>query len=217
MDVPVEIRRRTARFVEREEGRITYHSFSFGAAYDPGRLRFGPMVCHDDHHLGRGRGFPPHTHSGLVVVTRVLSGALEHTDSTGTTTLVEPGSVAVLHAGSGVEHSEIAAAPQTRFVQVWLALDDDSGAAGDPSYAVVPGDAVDLPGASMRAHRLDGGERLTLPAAPRQHVFVATGALTRFSLAEPLSAGDAIEMVDHPEAEVTAAVASELLVWTFTA
>lgn len=215
MDVTVEIRRRTARFVERQPGRVTYHSFSFGSAYDPERLRFGPMVCHDDHTLGAGRGFDPHRHSGLVIVTRVLTGALEHTDSTGTTTRVEPGSIAVLTTGTGVEHSEIAALPQTRFVQVWLAP-DDSEPPGDPAYVVVPGDALDLPGASMRAHRLAPGETLLLPPSPRRHVYVATGALTRSSLAEPLAAGDAFEMVDQPATEVTAAVASELLVWSFT-
>jgi len=57
---------------------------------------------------------------------------------------------------------------------------------------------------------------LTLPDEPRQHVFVGRGALARFSLAEPLSDGDAIRISDAPGHRVTAAVPTELLVWTFT-
>lgn len=212
MTVTTRIRRGNARFAERAPGRLTYHSFSFGSVYDPERLRFGPMVCHDDHHLGAGRGFGTHRHSGLVIVTWVVSGALRHTDSTGGSTLLEPGQLAVLTTGAGVEHSEVAEAPGTRFVQVWLAAD----AEGDPSYAVLPGERLELPGASMRVLRLAGGQAATLPAAPRLHVYVVTGALTRHSLAEPLAAGDALEMTHHPAATVTAAVDTVLLVWSFT-
>src|SRR5689334_9158618 len=79
MSVTVEIRRGSARFVEREVGRVTHHSFSFGEHYDPERLAFGPLVCHDDHLLGSGRGFDTHHHSDLEIVTWVVSGALRHT------------------------------------------------------------------------------------------------------------------------------------------
>ncbi len=85
---------------------MTHHSFSFGEHYDPERLGFGPMVCHDDHLLGSGRGFDTHHHSDLEIVTWVVSGALRHVDSSGSTTVVEAGSVAVLSTGDGVDHSE---------------------------------------------------------------------------------------------------------------
>ena len=124
----VEIRRGSTRFVEREAGRVTRHSFSFGAHYDPARLGFGPMVCHDDHLLGPGRGFDTHRHSGLEIVTYVVSGSLRHTDSTGATSVVPAGSVAVLSAGAGVEHSEVATDEgPCRFVQVWLRTEFEGG------------------------------------------------------------------------------------------
>jgi hypothetical protein len=65
--------------------------------------------------------------------------------------------------------------------------------------------------------RLDGRSSVTLPAAPRVHVFVASGALLRSSLAEPLHTGDAFLMTDEPEHTVAAGVPTELLVWTFSA
>lgn len=199
--------------VDREAGRRTQHSFAFGAAYDADNLRFGPMVCHDDHLLGDGRGFETHRHSGLVIVTYVVSGALAHTGPDGTTR-VEPGQLAVLHTGDGVEHSEVAAAPQTRFVQVWLTAPDDQPA--EPSYDVVSGDTVEpVPGARLDVLRLGGGETGSLPAAPLSHVYVARGALLRSSMAEPLQEGDAFRFTDEPAHEVTAGVASELLVWSF--
>jgi len=218
--VAVEIRRGSSRFVERHPARATWHSFSFGEHYDAERISFGPMVCHDDHRLSLGQGFPTHSHRGLVIVTWVLTGSLTHTDSSGSTVEVVPGSVAVLHTGDGVEHSEMASSPQTRFVQVWL-TDSSEGA---PAYDVTP---LELPagslvraaspqaGATFSVTRLGAGDSVSLPGAPLQHVFIARGALTRSSLAEPLHDGDAFLMTDEPAHEVTAAVPSELLVWAF--
>lgn len=215
MPVTVEIRRGNDRFVERDAGRISRHSLSFGAAYDPENLRFGPMVCHDDHLLGDGRGFAPHRHADLVVVTYVVSGALAHTGPTGAQT-VPAGHLAVLRTGAGVEHSEVAAAPQTRFVQVWLT---DDAPPADPSYDVVDARAgaevEPLPGARLRVLPLRDGETAPLPSAPLVHVYVARGALLRSSLAEPLADGDAFRFTDEPSYDVTAGVDSELLVWMF--
>ncbi|UMG94326.1 pirin family protein [Nocardioides sp. TF02-7] len=226
----VEIRRSSARYVEREPGRLTQHAFSFGPHYDPQRLAFGPMVCHDDHVLGAGRGFDDHPHSALEIVTYVVSGTLLHTDSLGTSTELGAGECALLSAGAGVRHSEVAGAGgPARFVQVWLTPDDPDAAphyarpdaAGAPGPALVPllGDGADIglgvAGASFAVARLAAGDTLRLPTAPRLHAYVATGALLRSSLAEPLQAGDAFLFVDEPAHEVTAGVATELLVWTF--
>jgi redox-sensitive bicupin YhaK (pirin superfamily) len=223
MGMSAEIRRGTGRFVDRERGRVTYHSFSFGDHYDADRLAFGPMVCHDDHLLGAGRGFDAHAHSGLEIVTWVVSGTLEHTDPRDperSRVVVVPGSVAHLSAGSGVEHAERATPDgPCRFVQVWLRGDPDA----EPRYdvrplALDPGrlvPAVTVGGSSFAVARLAAGDTLTLPVAPLLHVFVATGALIRSSLAEPLAAGDAFLLTDPVATEVTAAVPTDLLVWSF--
>lgn len=222
MPVTTEIRRGSERFVERQSGRLSRHSFAFGASYDAGNLRFGPMVCHDDHLLGAGQGFDTHRHSDLVIVTWLLSGALTHTDSSGASTTVTPGEVAVLRTGAGVEHSEVAAAPQTRFVQVWLAPESpDEVASYDVTpAALVPGELTSvvspLPGATFSVAHLETGQVLALPAAPLSHVYVARGALLRSSLAEPLQDGDAFRFTDEPSYDVTAAVPTEILVWSFS-
>jgi redox-sensitive bicupin YhaK (pirin superfamily) len=217
--VAAAIRRGTDRFVERAPGRLTAHAFSFGATYDPEHVRFGPMICHDDHLLRDGEGFPAHEHADLVIVTWVVSGAVRHTGPEGETRL-EPGQLGVLRTGAATTHSEVADAPQTRFVQVWLTPAEPGG----PSYSVVtpdlaPGRLVEVaepePGAALSVVRLGDHETVTIPAAPRSHVFVSRGALLRSSLAEPLHEGDAFLFTHEPDTELTAGVPTELLVWSF--
>ena len=178
------------------------------------------MVCHDDHLLRAGEGFPSHAHADLVIVTWVLTGALAHEGPTGSVE-VTPGQLAVLRAGAGVEHSEVAAGPQTRFVQVWL---NPATPGGDPSYDVTPvelpnGELVRVaepePGAVFSVVLLDDGQSITIPAAPLVHVYVGRGALHRTSLAEPLHDGDAFLFTDEPAHELTAGGQTELLVWSF--
>lgn len=196
---------------------MTWHTFSFGSHYDPERVALGPMVCHDEHLLGRNRGFDTHHHSGVAIVTWVLSGALTHRDSLGDAAVVEPGSVGILYAGDGVDHSEIATAPQTRFVQVWLRSEEPTA-----SYGVAPvsGDAggfveaCRVDGSSFRVARLEAGETVALPAGELRHLFVARGALLRSSLAEPAGAGDAFVVHGDGGVRVAAAVPTELLLWS---
>lgn len=226
----VEIRRGTARFVEREPGRLSHHGFSFGPHLDPDRLSFGPMVCHDDHVLGRDTGFEEHPHEGLEIVTWVVSGALVHRDGTGAEEVLRAGDCGVLSAGAGVRHAEIAGPDgPARFVQVWLRPDDPELA---PAYArasapAAPGSglvrlvgeggplSVGVAGATLDVVRLDAGETVALPVAPRVHAFLTTGALLRSSLAEPLAAGDTMCVTDGPSYDLTAGVPTEILVWSF--
>jgi len=225
MPVTVSIRRASARFVDRAAGRVTHHAFAFGSHYDAEHVSFGPMVCHDDHLLGSGQGFDEHRHADLEIVTWVVAGAVEHRDSSGGHTVVEAGSVGVLSAGAGVSHSEHATADgPARFIQVWLTPEPGDAAGADPAYAVerpeLPPNALVRVAAPRRDSvlsvvRLDGRSTVTLPSAPRMHVFVATGALLRSSLAEPLHAGDAFLMTGEPDHEVASGVPTELLVWTF--
>ena len=221
MQVSVEIRRGTERHLTRGAGFFTRHSFSFGSHYDPENVAFGPLVCHDDHHLAGGAGFDDHPHRDLDIVTWVLAGSLNHADSDGHTGVVHPGEVQVLSAGSGVTHSEIAG-PEgpARFVQSWLTPAEPGG---ESAYGV---HAVDLRSGELTlattvgtarflVAQLGAGDTVVLPDEPLQHVYVAGGALQRFSLAEPLADGDAFRVTDQPGLAVTAAVPTELLVWAF--
>jgi redox-sensitive bicupin YhaK (pirin superfamily) len=215
-----------ARFVMRERGRQTRHSFSFGSFYDADRISFGPLVALNDDLLGPGVGYDAHEHSDVVLVTWVVTGELAHEDDNGATTQL-PGELAVTHAGTGITHSERAGGRATRLVQAWLRPGEPGGEPGRRTttpdlggggLVVVADDAaLGVPGATYRIGDLASGETVTVPEAPLRHVFVASGALTRSSLAEPLAAGDAFEVTGDDEITVTAAVPTQLLVWSFAA
>ncbi len=212
------------RFVTRERGRQTRHSFSFGSSYDPDRVTFGPMVALNDDLLAIGAGYDAHEHADVVLVTWVVSGVLTHEDGSGVATQ-SAGQLAITRAGTGITHSERAADGATRFVQAWLR---PGAFGGEPSRRtttpdlsggdlVIVADENDLgvPGATYRIAEIPGGATVIVPEASLRYVFVATGALTRSSMAEPLSAGDAFEITGDHEVTVTAAVPTQLLVWSF--
>jgi quercetin 2,3-dioxygenase len=137
------------------------------------------------------------------------------------------GELAVTRAGSGITHSERADGIATRFVQAWLRPDEPGGEPRrrttspdlDGGDLVVAADQSDLgiAGATYRIAELPAAAIVTVPAAALRYVFVATGALVRSSLAEPLAAGDAFEVTGDHDLTVTAGVPTQLLVWSFDA
>jgi redox-sensitive bicupin YhaK (pirin superfamily) len=218
-----------ARFFTRETGRQTRHSFSFGPFYDSERVSFGPLIALNDDLLGASAGYDAHEHTDVVLVTWVVFGALVHEDDRGPV-IQSAGELSVTRAGSGITHSERADGQATRFVQAWLRpggdRPDDSGepsrrtttpdlSSGDLGV-VADEDELGIPGSELRIAELAAGRTITVPDAALRYVFVATGALTRSSLAEPLSAGDAFEITGDHDVTVTAAVPTQLLVWSFS-
>jgi redox-sensitive bicupin YhaK (pirin superfamily) len=222
--VSIDVRRGADRFVTRAGGITTFHSFSYGAHYDPENVGFGPLAAVNDEHLGPGTGYDEHRHAATDIVTWVLEGRLAHTDSLGNTGTLEAGTLAVAEPGSGVLHSERATptAP-VRFLQMMLrpeAVD------GTPSYALgsVPEGPglheavgsgtlpVGVPGARFLAGTLAAGEH-PLPDAPLLHVFVVAGSLR---LGETgLGPGDTARIVGERQAVVAVVEPVRLGVWAF--
>ena len=227
----IEYRESEGRFVTRAEGRATYHSFSFGAHYDPRNTGFAALVAHNDERLPPGTGYDAHEHRDLEIVTWVLSGALRHSSSVGSG-VTGPGQVQRLSAGSGVRHSENSATDpsalepvETRFLQSWV-RPDRTGTPPDyrsaevtvgQDWTVVAGAGGAVPlgtaGASLLVAGPPAGHRLVLPEAQHLHVFVATGSAM---LGERLlEAGDAGRLVGEGGRELTAEVEAQVLVWAF--
>jgi redox-sensitive bicupin YhaK (pirin superfamily) len=211
------------------------HTFSFGDYYHPQHMGFGPLRVINDDTVAAGGGFQPHPHRDMEIVTYLLEGALAHKDSLGTGSIIRPGEIQRMSAGSGIVHSEFNASKTepVNFLQIWILPSEKNL---EPSYEqkTIDADAVrnkfarvassePLPNevrlvqdAEIWVARFEGEEEAVHKLQPGRKVWlhVARGAVEVSG--EKLSAGDAAAIMDEESILVHAREPAEVLLFDVT-
>jgi redox-sensitive bicupin YhaK (pirin superfamily) len=210
----------------------TWHTFSFADYYDANHMQFGHLRVINDDEIAGGGGFPTHPHRDMEIVTYVLEGALEHKDSMGNGSVIRPGEVQRMSAGTGIRHSEFNHSPSepARLLQIWI-LPDRQG--HEPGYEQKVFSEADKRGrlclvasadgrdGSVSIHQdlylyaalIDGQESAGFELATDRKAWVQVARGSLELNGQSLSQGDGVAVTDSQRLEFTGGNGAEILLF----
>ncbi len=207
-------------------------TFSFAEYFDPDHMGFRSLRVMNNDIIEPGGGFPTHPHKDAEIFTYVISGQLEHRDSMGNGSIITPGNLQYMSAGSGVRHSEFNPSKETptELYQIWLRPNQSGGA---PRYSerqlgdAAPKNALTLlfsgnpkddatvirQNAEISFGRIEAGQSLTLPSdVKRPHAWLQVVEGEVELLGESLQRADGLAINGHPAPiDVTAKQSADFL------
>jgi len=209
------------------------HTFSFAGYYDPRFMGFHALRVINEDRVAPGKGFDTHSHRDMEILSYVIEGALEHRDSMGHGSVIRPGEIQLMRAGTGVSHSEYNHSNDepVHFLQIWVLPDQDGLEPGYDQRAFPEGErrgsfrliaSPDGADGSVRIHQdvslyatlLESGEKLVQRLDPSRYGWLQ---LVRGHLdlggGLSVSAGDGVAISRESVLEVSAADSSEALLF----
>jgi quercetin 2,3-dioxygenase len=207
-------------------------TFSFSDYYDPQHVQFRTLRVMNDDRIAGGGGFPTHPHRDMEIVTYVLEGALAHKDSMGNGSVIKPGDVQYMSAGTGVAHSEFNASDSetAHLYQIWMFPDrqgykpaydqkhfTDADKRGKLRLVVSPdgrdGSVQIRQDNELYATVLASGESVEHALKPDRHAYVqvARGSVTLNG--EPLDAGDGAAISEEKSLQLAGVSDAEVLLF----
>ena len=210
----------------------SYHTFSFADYHDPAHVRFSALRVINEDRVAPGGGFGTHPHRDMEIISYVLDGALEHKDSMGNGSVIRPGDVQRMSAGTGVTHSEYNHSEKelVHFLQIWI-LPQRTGLPPSYEQISVPDEekrgrlrliaagkgqdgAVTLhQDVELYASMLDAGESVSHDLQPGRSAWaqVARGRVTVNG--HRLEAGDGLALKDEPRLDIRGEGKAEVLLF----
>jgi redox-sensitive bicupin YhaK (pirin superfamily) len=210
----------------------SHHTFSFAEYHDPAQMGWGALRVINEDRVSAGQGFGRHGHRDMEIISYVLDGALEHKDSMGTGSVILPGDVQLMSAGTGVQHSEFnhSAQDPVHFLQIWIVpragglkpnyqenrFGDDEKR-GRLRVLVSPdgreGSLVVQQDALLYAALIDGDESVAYTLAPtrRAYIQVVRGSVTVNGIV--LSTGDGAKVSAESQLQFTDGQQAEVLLF----
>lgn len=210
----------------------SHHTFSFADYYDPRQMGFSNLRVMNEDRVQAGAGFPPHSHRDMEIISYVLDGAIAHEDSMGNGSVIRPGDVQMMRAGTGVTHSEYNASKDepAHFLQVWI---EPKYTGMKPAYQqkhfsaeekknhfrlVASPDGRDgsltlNQDASLYALLLDPGQTARQSLAPGRRAWVQVARGEVEVNGQRLEEGDGARITDEQEISVTARQPAEILLF----
>jgi hypothetical protein len=210
----------------------SFHSFSFADYYDPQWMGYGALRVINEDRIAPGTGFGTHGHRDMEIISYVLDGALAHKDSMGNGSVIRPGDVQRMSAGTGVMHSEFnhEKAGETHFLQIWIQPDRRGTQPGYEEKHFSPeskrgvlrlvgsqdgrdGSVRIQQDVSMYAGLFNGDEAASLKLDPARQVYlhVARGEIN--ANGTTLQAGDALMLNGESALELSAGHDAEVIVF----
>jgi quercetin 2,3-dioxygenase len=210
----------------------TRFTFSFADYYHPEHVQFRTLRVMNDDRVSGGGGFPTHPHRDMEIVTYVLEGALAHKDSMGNGSVIKPGDVQYMSAGTGVAHSEFNASntEPVHLYQIWMFPDrpgyapaydqknfSDAEKRGQLRLVVSPdgrdGSMKIRQDNELYATILGPGDRVKHQLKPERHAYVQVAKGSATLNGAPLETGDGAEVSGEQALELTGIKEAEVLLF----